>query len=66
MTAAFETASPLLGSLPFDGKTIQARFDGGELLSDGGALTLREIEARLASPIGSAAARSNCVSYQPD
>jgi Transposase DDE domain group 1 len=38
---------PLPGLSPVEGKEIVARFDGGQLSSDGGLLVLREIEQRL-------------------
>src|SRR5512135_3661777 len=39
--------TPLLPGLsPVGGKTVQARFDGGEMSSDGGLLLLREVENR--------------------
>ena len=38
---------PLPGLSPVEGKEIAARFDGGQLSSDGGLLVLREIEQRL-------------------
>lgn len=38
---------PLPGLSPVAGKEIVARFDGGQLSSDGGLLVLREIEQRL-------------------
>jgi hypothetical protein len=38
---------PLHGLSPIEGKEIVARFDGGQLSSDGGLLVLREIEQRL-------------------
>ncbi len=42
-------STPLLPGLsPVQGKVIVARFDGGRLSSEGGLLTLREIERRLA------------------
>jgi len=41
-------ATPLLPGLsPVQGKAIVARFDGGRLSSEGGLLTLREVERRL-------------------
>ncbi len=40
--------SPILPGLsPVDGRDLQARFDGGALSSDGGALLLREIERKM-------------------
>src|SRR6266853_5831459 len=38
---------PLPGLSPVCGKTIVARFDGGQLSSDGGVVVLREVEQRL-------------------
>jgi hypothetical protein len=38
---------PLPGLSPVAGKAVVARFDGGLLSSDGGLLTLREVEQRL-------------------
>jgi len=38
---------PLAGLLPVAGKNVVVKFDGGRLSSDGGILTLREIEGRL-------------------
>lgn len=38
---------PLPGLSPVSGKRLDAKFDGGELSSDGGVLLLREIEQRL-------------------
>src|SRR5512134_2391795 len=38
---------PLPGLSPVSGKSVVARFDGGELSSDAGVLALREIETRL-------------------
>jgi hypothetical protein len=38
---------PLPGLSPVCGKKVVARFDGGELSSDGGVLVLREVEQRL-------------------
>src|SRR3712207_399673 len=41
-------ATPLLPGLsPVAGKRLVARFDGGQLSSDGGLLALREVERRL-------------------
>src|ERR1700726_3664993 len=41
-------ATPFLSGLsPVQGKTVVARFDGGRLSSQGGLLTLRQIERRL-------------------
>ncbi len=42
-----ETTLPLPGLSSVKGKTVVARFDGGELSSDAGVLALREIESRL-------------------
>jgi hypothetical protein len=47
MPAKVESTLPLPGLSPVAGKPITARFDGGQLSSDGGLLTLREIEHRL-------------------
>ena len=38
---------PLPELSPVSGKTVVAKFDGGLLSSDGGVLTLREVEKRL-------------------
>ena len=38
---------PLAGLSPVAGKNVVVKFDGGRLSSDGGILTLREIEGRL-------------------
>ena len=38
---------PLAGLSPVAGKKVVVKFDGGRLSSDGGILTLREIEGRL-------------------
>src|SRR5215210_2131460 len=38
---------PLPGLSPVSGKTVVAKFDGGLLSSNGGVLTLREVEKRL-------------------
>src|ERR1700693_1120625 len=38
---------PLPGLSPVSGKNVIVKFDGGLLSSDGGILTLREIEGRL-------------------
>ncbi len=41
--------TPMLPGLsPVGGKTIEARFDGACMSSDGGLLALREVEQRLA------------------
>ena len=42
-----ETTPFLPGLSPVCGKDLLARFDGGQMSSDGGVLLLREIEARL-------------------
>ena len=42
-----ETTPSLPGLSPVSGKPLVARFDGGDMSSDGGLLALREIEARL-------------------
>jgi len=42
-----EPMLPLLGLSPVAGKSVMAQFDGGLLSSDGGVLTLREVEKRL-------------------
>jgi hypothetical protein len=42
-----ESTPALPGLSPVCGKPIIARFDGGQLSSDGGVLALREIETRL-------------------
>jgi hypothetical protein len=47
MPAKVETTPALPGLSPVCGKPIIARFDGGQLSSDGGVLALREIESRL-------------------
>ncbi len=46
---------PLPGLSPIAGKSIVARFDGGQLSSDAGVLVLREIEQRLGIAEGLAA-----------
>lgn len=38
---------PLAGLSPVSGKRVDARFDGGQLSSDGGLVLLREVEERL-------------------
>ena len=38
---------PLPGLSPVAGKSVLARFDGGQLSSDAGVLVLREFEQRL-------------------
>ena len=57
MPADIDVTLPLPGLSPVAGKPIIARFDGGFLLSDGGLLALREVEARL----GVAARRAGCI-----
>jgi hypothetical protein len=47
MPARVEPAPPLPGLSPVAGKPLTARFDGGQLSSDGGLLALREVEHRL-------------------
>lgn len=47
MPAKVESTPALAGLSPIAGKPIIARFDGGQLSSDGGVLALREIERRL-------------------
>src|SRR3954447_20930155 len=47
MPAKVEATPALPGLSPVAGKPIIARFDGGQLSSDGGVLALREIESRL-------------------
>jgi hypothetical protein len=47
MPAKVEPASLLPGLSPAAGKPLIARFDGGQLSSDGGLLALREVEQRL-------------------
>lgn len=47
MLAKVEATPALPGLSPVCGKPIIARFDGGQLSSDAGVLTLREIESRL-------------------
>jgi Transposase DDE domain group 1 len=47
MPAKVESTSPLPGLSPVAGKPLIARFDGGQLSSDGGLLALREVERRL-------------------
>ena len=47
MPARVEPAPPLPGQSPIAGKSLIARFDGGQLSSDGGLLALREVERRL-------------------
>jgi len=52
-----ETTPFLPGLSPVCGKDLLARFDGGQMSSDGGVLLLREIEARL----GIAATLASCL-----
>jgi hypothetical protein len=47
MPAKVEPTPPLAGLSPVAGKPLVARFDGGQLSSDGGLLALREVEQRL-------------------
>ena len=47
MPATAEPFSTLPGLLPICGKAVEARFDAARMSSDGGLLTLREIELRL-------------------
>jgi len=47
MAAVVEPTSLLPGLSPAAGKPLIARFDGGQLSSDGGLLALREVEQRL-------------------
>src|SRR4051794_11647229 len=47
MPAKVEPTSLLPGLSPAAGKPLIARFDGGQLSSDGGRLALREVEQRL-------------------
>ena len=47
MPAKVESTSPLPGLSPVAGKPLIARFDGGQLSSDGGLPALREVERRL-------------------
>jgi hypothetical protein len=47
MPAKVEATPPLPGLSPVGGKPLIARFDGGQLSSDGGLLALREVERRL-------------------
>ncbi len=47
MPARSEPPPPLPGLSPVRGKPLIARFDGGQLSSDGGLLALREVERRL-------------------
>ena len=46
MPVTVEATPPLAGLSPVGGKPLIARFDGGQLSSDGGLLALREIERR--------------------
>jgi hypothetical protein len=48
MPAKVETTPPLPGLSPVGGRPLVARFGGGQLSSDEGVLTLREIKRRLA------------------
>jgi hypothetical protein len=47
MPVTVEATPPLPGLSPVAGKPLVARFDGGQLSSDGGLLALREVERRL-------------------
>jgi hypothetical protein len=47
MPVKVEPTPPLPGLSPVGGKPLVARFDGGRLSSDGGALALREVERGL-------------------
>jgi len=47
MPAKVESTPALPGLSPVGGKPVIARFDGGQLSSDGGLLVLREVERRL-------------------
>jgi hypothetical protein len=47
MPAEIEATPFLPGLSPVCGRTVEARFDGGRLSSDGGVLVLREVERRL-------------------
>src|SRR4051794_9365468 len=47
MPARVESTLPLSGLSPVAGRSLVARFDGGQLSSDGGLLALREVEQRL-------------------
>src|SRR4051794_34870614 len=47
MPVKVEPTASLAGLSPVCGKPIIARFDGGQLSSDGGLLALREVERRL-------------------
>ena len=57
MPATVETTPCLPGLSPVAGKPVLARFDGESLSSDGGLLTLREVEQRL----GIAAQLAACI-----
>src|ERR671932_833609 len=47
MPVKVEPTPSLAGLSPVCGKPLIARFDGGQLSSDGGLLALREVERRL-------------------
>ena len=47
MPVTVEATSSLPGLSPVGGRPLIARFDGGQLSSDGGLLALREVERRL-------------------
>src|SRR6056297_3393702 len=47
MPASVDATPPLPGVSPVADKALIARFDGGQLSSDAGVLTLREVERRL-------------------
>jgi Transposase DDE domain group 1 len=47
MPVTVEATPPLPGLSPVGGKPLIARFDGGQLSSDGGLLALSEVERRL-------------------
>ncbi|WP_043344704.1 transposase, partial [Belnapia moabensis] len=47
MPVTVEPTPPLPGLSSVGGKLLIARFDGGQLSSDGGLLALREVERRL-------------------
>lgn len=47
MPASVDATPPLPGLSPVADKALIARFDGGQLSSDAGVLTLREVERRL-------------------
>jgi hypothetical protein len=47
MPVTVEATPSLAGLSPVGGKPLIARFDGGQLSSDGGLLALREVERRL-------------------